>query len=113
MLPNGTSPRWVRTLVANLVRHSPSGDYSARVRVAGKLILESIRTEQISPPPNGYGLPGQPMLHGMPGTHGQIWPSLYCKRRAHKSRSAPQRPLNLKDPASRKIPFTSHAGFPY
>src|SRR5205814_8182535 len=35
---------WVKTSVSNLVRYKPSGIYFARVRVAGKLIRQSLKT---------------------------------------------------------------------
>jgi hypothetical protein len=34
--------------VANLVRHVQSGNYYARIRVRGKLIWKSLKTDQIS-----------------------------------------------------------------
>jgi integrase len=39
---------WVKTPVANLVRYVPSGTYFARVRVGGKLIRQSLKTDKIS-----------------------------------------------------------------
>jgi hypothetical protein len=48
MKTNGSSPRWVKTPVANLVRYTPSGIYFARVRVGGKLIRKSLRTDKVS-----------------------------------------------------------------
>ena len=39
---------WVKTSVANLVRYKPSGIYFARVRVAGKLIRQSLKTNVFS-----------------------------------------------------------------
>ena len=48
MKTNGTAHRWVKAPVANLVRYVPSGTYFARVRVGGKLILKSLRTDKIS-----------------------------------------------------------------
>lgn len=44
----GADPRWVKTPVANLIRYVPSGVYFARVRVGGKLIHKSLRTDKIS-----------------------------------------------------------------
>jgi hypothetical protein len=35
--------RWQKTPVANLVRHVPSENYYARIRVRGKLIWKSCR----------------------------------------------------------------------
>ena len=37
--------KWVSTPVANLVRYKPSGTYFARVRIRGKLFLQSLKTE--------------------------------------------------------------------
>jgi hypothetical protein len=41
-------PRWQKTPVANLVRHVQSGNYYARIRVRGKLIWKSLKTDRIS-----------------------------------------------------------------
>lgn len=43
-----TDPRWLKTPVANLVRHVQSGNYYARIRVRGKLIWKSLKTDRIS-----------------------------------------------------------------
>ncbi|MGP8055837.1 MAG: tyrosine-type recombinase/integrase [Limisphaerales bacterium] len=43
-----TEPRWQKTPVANLVRHIQSGNYYARIRVRGKLIWKSLKTDRIS-----------------------------------------------------------------
>ncbi len=43
-----TDSRWLKTPVANLVRHVQSGNYYARIRVRGKLIWKSLRTDRIS-----------------------------------------------------------------
>ena len=43
-----TESLWVKTSVANLVRYKPSGIYFARVRVAGKLNRQSLKTDVIS-----------------------------------------------------------------
>jgi integrase len=43
-----TESRWQKTPVANLVRHVPSGNYYARIRVRGKLIWKSLKTDRIS-----------------------------------------------------------------
>lgn len=40
--------RWQKTPVANLVRHVPSDTYYARIRVRGKLIWKSLKTDRIS-----------------------------------------------------------------
>ncbi len=48
MKTTGRNPRWVRPPVANLIRYVPSGTYFARVRVGGKLIHKSLRTDKIS-----------------------------------------------------------------
>ena len=41
------SPLWVKSPVANLVRYNPSGIYFARVRVGGKLIRRSLKTDKL------------------------------------------------------------------
>jgi integrase len=43
-----TDTRWQKTPVANLVRHVQSGNYYARIRVRGKLIWKSLKTDRIS-----------------------------------------------------------------
>ncbi len=43
-----TDQRWQKTPVANLVRHVQSGNYYARIRVRGKLIWKSLKTDRIS-----------------------------------------------------------------
>ena len=43
-----TDSRWQKTPVANLVRHVQSGNYYARIRVRGKLIWKSLKTDRIS-----------------------------------------------------------------
>ena len=43
-----TDPRWQKTPVANLVRHIQSGNYYARIRLRGKLIWKSLKTDRIS-----------------------------------------------------------------
>jgi hypothetical protein len=43
-----TDARWQKTPVANLVRHVQSGNYYARIRVRGKLIWKSLKTDRIS-----------------------------------------------------------------
>lgn len=40
--------RWLKTPVANLVRHVQSANYYARIRVRGKLIWKSLKTDRIS-----------------------------------------------------------------
>jgi integrase len=40
--------KWQKTKYANLVRYVPSGIYFARVRIAGKLIRGSLKTDRIS-----------------------------------------------------------------
>jgi integrase len=40
--------RWLKTPVANLVRHVQSENYYARIRVRGKLIWKSLKTDRIS-----------------------------------------------------------------
>ena len=39
---------WVKSPVANLVRYVPSGIYFARVRVGGKLIRRTLKTDKLS-----------------------------------------------------------------
>jgi hypothetical protein len=43
-----TESRWQKTPVANLVRNIQSGNYYARIRVRGKLIWKSLKTDRIS-----------------------------------------------------------------
>jgi integrase len=43
-----SEPRWQKTPVANLVRHVQSGNYYARIRLRGKLIWKSLKTDRIS-----------------------------------------------------------------
>jgi integrase len=43
-----TEPVWQKTPVANLVRNVQSGNYYARIRVGGKLIWKSLKTDRIS-----------------------------------------------------------------
>ena len=45
---NDKDSRWQKTPVANLVRHVQSGNYYARIRVRGKLIWKSLKTDRIS-----------------------------------------------------------------
>jgi integrase len=45
---NNTELRWQKTPVANLVRHVQSGNYYARIRLRGKLIWKSLKTDRIS-----------------------------------------------------------------
>jgi hypothetical protein len=40
--------RWSKTQYANLIRYVPSGKYFAQIRVQGKLILKSLKTNWIS-----------------------------------------------------------------
>jgi hypothetical protein len=40
--------RWLKTPVANLVRHVQSGIYYARIRVRGKLIWKTLKSDRIS-----------------------------------------------------------------
>ena len=39
---------WQKTSYANLIRYVPSGTYFARVRVAGKLIRRSLKTDVLT-----------------------------------------------------------------
>jgi hypothetical protein len=43
-----TGSIWQKTPVANLMRHKPSGNYYARIRVGGKLIWKSMKTDPMS-----------------------------------------------------------------
>jgi integrase len=43
-----TDSIWQKTPVANLMRHKPSGNYYARIRVSGKLIWKSLKTDTMS-----------------------------------------------------------------
>src|SRR5882724_6986618 len=40
--------RWSKTQYANLIRYVPSRKYFARIRVQGKLILKSLKTDRVS-----------------------------------------------------------------
>src|ERR1700743_2234249 len=42
-----SNSRWQKTPVANLMRHRQSGNYYARIRVRGKLIWKSLKTNRI------------------------------------------------------------------
>lgn len=44
----GRAPKWVATSFTNLVRYTPSGTYFARIRVNGKLIKKSLKTQVLS-----------------------------------------------------------------
>src|SRR5688572_19984285 len=39
---------WAKTSVSNLVQYVPSGRYFARLRVSGKLIWKSLKTDKLS-----------------------------------------------------------------
>src|ERR1039458_2500745 len=39
---------WPKTSYANLIRYVPSGTYFARIRIQGKLIVKSLKTDAIS-----------------------------------------------------------------
>jgi len=41
-------PQWQKTPIANLVRNTSSGNYYARVRVRGKLIWKTLKTDRMS-----------------------------------------------------------------
>jgi integrase len=45
---DNTESQWQKTPVANLVRNIQSGNYYARIRVRGKLIWKSLKTDRIS-----------------------------------------------------------------
>ncbi|MBI1176272.1 tyrosine-type recombinase/integrase [bacterium] len=45
---DSSDPIWQKTPVANLVRHVQSGGYYARIRLRGKLIWKSLKTDRIS-----------------------------------------------------------------
>jgi integrase len=45
---DSANARWQKTPVANLMRHNQSGNYYARVRISGKLIWRSLKTDRIS-----------------------------------------------------------------
>ena len=46
-LSDNTEPRWQKTPVTNLVRHVQSSNYYARIRVRGKLIWKSLKTDLV------------------------------------------------------------------
>ena len=52
---DNTELRWQKTPVANLVRHVQSSNYYARIRVRGKLIWKSLKTDRISVAKLGLG----------------------------------------------------------
>jgi len=45
--PN-TARQWQKTQYSNLIRYVPSGTYFARLRVKGKLILKTLKTDVLS-----------------------------------------------------------------
>lgn len=45
---SGQDSNWAKTQYANLIRYVPSGTYFARIRVQGKLIRRSLKTNRIS-----------------------------------------------------------------
>jgi hypothetical protein len=45
--PN-TTRRWQKTQYSNLIRYVPSGTYFARLRVKGKLILNTLKADVLS-----------------------------------------------------------------
>jgi hypothetical protein len=44
---------WLKTPFANLVRYVPSGIYFSRIRVWGKLIRRSLKTNRLTLPSSG------------------------------------------------------------
>ena len=44
----GRNQDWQKTQYANLIRYVPSGTYYARIRIRGKLLLRSLKTDLIS-----------------------------------------------------------------
>ena len=46
--PTHRAARWSKTQYANLIRYNPSRKYFARIRVQGKLIRKSLKTDRIS-----------------------------------------------------------------
>jgi hypothetical protein len=46
--PAQANKDWQKTQYANLIRYVPSGKYYARLRVNGKLIVKSLKTQAIS-----------------------------------------------------------------
>jgi len=42
------TPDWQKTNYANLIRYMPSGMYFARIRIQGKMIRRSLKTNQLS-----------------------------------------------------------------
>jgi hypothetical protein len=43
----GKKPGWSTTQYSNLIRYIPSGKYFARIRIQGKLIRKSLKTDRI------------------------------------------------------------------
>src|ERR1022692_5087169 len=46
--PADSSNAWQKTQYSNLIRYVPSGTFFARLRVAGKLIRQSLKTDVLS-----------------------------------------------------------------
>lgn len=46
--PTEGDPKWVKTPFTNLVKYAPSGTYFARIRIHGKLIVRSLKTQVLS-----------------------------------------------------------------
>jgi len=46
--PAAAEKRWQKTQYTNLIRYAPSGTYFARLRVGGKLIRQSLKTDVLS-----------------------------------------------------------------
>lgn len=44
----GTAKLWQKTHFSNLIRYTPSGTYFARLRVNGKLIRRTLKTDVLS-----------------------------------------------------------------
>jgi hypothetical protein len=44
----GTAGLWQKTQFSNLIRYMPSGTYFARLRVNGKLIRKTLKTDVLS-----------------------------------------------------------------
>jgi hypothetical protein len=47
-IPAESKANWLKTPFANLVRYVPSGIYFARIRVRGKLIRRSLKTNKLA-----------------------------------------------------------------
>jgi hypothetical protein len=64
---DNTDARWQKTPVTNLVRHVQSGNYYARIRVRGKLIWKSLKTDRINTTAPALPSCSKPFWNGLGG----------------------------------------------